>query len=73
MAQIKVDNGETFMDITIEEAMKWYCWHELIHAMEKDRKSLDMAVDSVPHEFADWELRVLKKFLELTKHDLIIE
>lgn len=73
MAQIKVDNGETFMDITTEEAMKWYCWHELIEAMEKDRKSLDMAVDTVPQDVADWELRVLEKFLELTKHDLIIE
>lgn len=70
MAQIKIENGTTV--ITVEQAMKWYCWHELIEVMEKDEESLHVAVNSVPENIVNWEMMVLKKFLELTKHDLII-
>ena len=68
MARIIFD-GET---ITPEIAMKWLCWHELISAMEKDRRALDMAIKQTPHNVPDWEMRVLKKFLELIEHDLVV-
>ena len=58
--------------ITPETAMKWFCWHELIAVMEKDRKTLNAAIDSTPDNVPDWEMEVFKKFLETTKNDLII-
>ena len=71
MARILIENGQTV--ISPEEAMKWFCWHEIVEPMEKqDRATLDKAVREVERDCPDWEMRVLKKFLELTKSDLII-
>lgn len=70
MARILIENGQTV--ISPEEAMKWYCWHELVRAMEKHGRLLDKAVYTVERNVPDWEMRVLKKFLELSENDLII-
>lgn len=70
MARIFVENGAT--EITPETAMNWYCWHEIVEAMENQQKALDKAIKEVEDNCADWELRVLKKFLELAENDLMI-
>ena len=60
-------------EITPETAMMWFCWHELVQPMEKqDLKSLDRAVKETERNCPDWEMRVLKRFLELTEADLVI-
>ena len=69
MARI-IFNGET---ITPELAMRWFCWNELIPVMEKDRLALDTAIKQTPHNVPDWEMQVLKKFLELIEHDLVVD
>ena len=62
--------------ITPETAMKWFAWHEIVAAMEKQQGALDEAVNYVnitTHGNAsDWEYRVLKVFLEFAKEDLVI-
>ena len=67
MAQILIENGTRA--ITQQEAMRWFCWHEIVREMEKDKDSLDTAV-SIPHNIPDWEDKVLEMFLELTDIDL---
>ena len=58
--------------ITPETAMKWFCWHELVSAMSKHGRTLNKAIYSVEQNVPDWEMRVLKKFLELSENDLVI-
>ena len=71
MARILLENGAT--EITPETAMKWFCWHEIVEPMEKqDKKTLDVAVRETERNCADWEMRVLKKYLELAENDLMI-
>lgn len=60
------------MTISVDTAMRWFCWHELIAAMEKDRGTLDRAVDETPQDCIDWEMGVLKRYLELSTDDLIV-
>lgn len=60
-------------EISPETAMLWLSWHEIVKPMEKhDQSSLDRAVKEVERNCPDWEMRVLKKFLELTENDLVI-
>ena len=58
-------------EITPETAMRWFCWYEIVNVMEKDINALDAAVDAVDRNAPDWEMRVLKKFLEFTEEDMI--
>lgn len=64
--------GDMLNAITPETAMNWFCWHEIVAAMEKDMNSLNAAIKEVPHNVPDWEMRVLKKFIELSDTDLIV-
>ena len=64
--------GDMLNAITPETAMKWFCWREIVNAMEKDRTALDAAIKEVPHNIPDWEMQVLKKFVGITKYDLIV-
>lgn len=70
MARILIENGAT--EITPETAMKWFCWHEIVEQMERQQKTLDKVVEETERNCADWEMRVLKKFLELAENDLMI-
>ena len=58
--------------ITPETAMKWFCWHELVSAMARHGRLLDKAIYATEQNIPDWEMHVLKKFLELSENDLII-
>ena len=59
--------------ITPEDAMKWFCWHELVSVMSKQHyKILQKAIYTVEQNIPDWEMRVLKKYLELSEDDLIV-
>ena len=65
------ENGKTVL--TSEQAMKWYAWYQIVEAMEKqDQDSLDRSVEETERNCPDWEMRVLKRFLELTEADLVI-
>ena len=71
MARILIENGQTV--ISPEQAMKWYCWHEIVEPMEKlNSKAVKMAIDAVVRDCPDWEINVLKKYLEITDADLFI-
>ena len=60
-------------EITPSTAMKWFCWHELVSAMSrKNGKALSKAIYAVESNVPDWEMRVLKKYLDITKCDLEI-
>ena len=59
-------------EITPETAMKWFAWHELVEAMEKERDVLDASIKAVDENVPDWEIRVLLKFLELAERDLLV-
>jgi len=60
-------------EISPETAMLWLSWHEIVEPMEKhDQRNLDRAVKEVERNCPDWEMRVLKRFLELTEADLVI-
>lgn len=65
MARIMMGGNE----ITQQEAMRWFCWHEIVREMEKDQGSLRIAVN-IPENIPDWENKVLGLFLELTDIDL---
>ena len=62
-------------EITPETAMKWFCWHEIVAAMEKQKGTISAvtsymnAIRNVP----DWEYRFLLKFLEYAETDLVID
>ena len=59
--------------ISPETAMKWYCWYEIVEPMrEQDKETLDAVIRTVDRNIPDWEMQVLKKYLELSNHDLIV-
>ena len=64
-------------EITPETAMKWFCWHEIVSAMEKQKDAIKNTADymNAPHNrnVPDWEYRFLKTFLEFAKEDLVID
>ena len=64
-------------EITPETAMKWFCWHELVSAMEKQSTTLQEAANymNLPgvRDLSDWEYRFLRFFLDIAKQDLVIK
>lgn len=63
--------------ITPETAMKWFCWHEIVAAMEKHPDTL-MQTEihmNLPYyrNLPDWEYKFLRFFLEIASEDLVIE
>lgn len=75
MKRILIEGGKTV--ITSEEAMKWYCWHQIVNAMEKDEKTLSLIAKKMNEpenrNIPNWEEKFLKLFLETTETDLIID
>ena len=66
MAKILIETSAT-------TAIKLCDWRELVEQMERqNKKSLDKAIKEVEENIPDWELQVLKKYLELSDTDLII-
>lgn len=67
MGQIFIENGTRA--ISQAEAMRWFCWSEIVRGMERDQDSLRTAM-SIPQNIPDWEEKVLESFLELTEIDI---
>ena len=69
MAKILIETSAT-------TAIKLFDWRELVEQMERqNKKALDKAIEAieeVEENIPDWELQVLKKYLELSDTDLII-
>ena len=69
-------NGEKGKPITPETAEKWFCWHEIVAAMQKDEKSLketERIMNKPENEnIPNWELTFLKTFVSISEQDLII-
>ena len=60
-------------EITPETAMKWFCWHEIVAAMEKQPKAIHTVADQMQSVNAsDWEYRFLIRFLETATQDIEI-
>ena len=63
-------NGE---EITPAPAMKWFAWHEIVAAMEKQPAALREAAEYMKLiHVSDWEYRFLREFLLNAKEDLVI-
>ena len=85
----KVEYGKTYRvehlkrvffegeQITPETAMKWFCWHEIVAAMEKHPDTLEQTTIhmNLPHyrNLPDWEYQFLRFFLEIASKDLVLE
>ena len=68
--------GDMANEISPETAMKWFCWHEVVEAMEKDSKTLS-EVSRIMNSreninIPNWEEKFLLTFLERTETDLIV-
>lgn len=75
--QMLKEEGKLMAKILIETsvttAIKLFDWRELVEQMERqNKKALDKAIKEVEENIPDWELQVLKKYLELSDTDLII-
>ena len=75
MARIMIENGVT--EITAESAMNRFCWYDLFDAMNvQDSSALGRAIDKAVIESdpdrADWEMQILKKYLEFAERDLMV-
>ena len=69
MAKIIFDGVE---EITPETAMKWFPWYVLVQSMELNQEALDTAINAVERNIPDWEMQVLKKFLEVSSRNLYV-
>lgn len=68
--RVSIDGGETW--VSPEEAMgkpHFVGWASFVQKM--DKPTLDRAIKRI-QEGPDWELRVLKRYLELAQDDLIL-
>jgi len=69
MVKIIYDGVE---EITPETAMRWFPWYVLVQAMELNQEALNMAINAVESNVPDWEMQVLKKFLEVSSRNLYV-
>ena len=71
MAKIIIKNEGTA--ISISDAMRFYAWHEITQAMEKDDNSLNKVVSIMSGKnIPNWEETFLTEFMKITDRDLII-
>ena len=71
MVRILIEDGR--MSITPEQAMQWFCWAEIVAAMEKQGEVLETVAGAMSRESGpDWEASFLRRFLDCAEHDLII-
>lgn len=74
LVRILIDNGKTC--ISPMQAMKWYCWHQIVAAMEKQEKTLSEVTKKMNElqnrNIPNWEYVFLMTFLRKAEHDLII-
>lgn len=71
MARVSIDNGHTFC--TAEEAMgkpHFVGWRFFVEMMDDETR--EAVHREGIEEGPDWEMRFLKRYLELAKEDLII-
>lgn len=63
-------------EITPEIAMKWFCWHELVTAMEKHQSTIKKVtkIMNAPEyrNTPEWEHTFLNVFLNNATEDLIV-
>lgn len=60
-------------EISIDDAMRFYGWREIVIAMEKDDLSLSKVVMvMVGKNIPNWEETFLTEFMKITDRDLII-
>ena len=71
MAQIIAEKwGEV---ISPEQAMRWFCWHEIVAGMEKQKDTLHEVAGAMSGKnIPDWEKQFLLMFLEVAENDLVI-
>ena len=63
-------------EITVETCMKWFCWHEVVAAMEKQPGAISAVADAMNrpprNNVPNWEEQFLRLFLETADADLVI-
>lgn len=60
-------------EISIDDAMMFYAWHEIVKAMEKDKDTVKGVVVIMQNKnVPNWEEMFLTEFMKRTDRDLII-